>query len=275
MRTVTRLAGLTAAAALSLSLAACGSSSGGSAAPSNSGSNSSPATSATSATSSATSATSSAPTADNAAVPDAKTLIHEARSAYKTAKSAALHADTTEDGVSQKTDLKGTMDGTNQDMSVSRGAEGAATVRTVDQKYFIKGNKAFWKTSSKAPETTAALLADKWVKAPSSMVTSLKDLTIANFLDEAIGPKNISDAQLETATTKSTSYDGQAAYVVTSSTTGNTITISADKKYVLEISRTASSSSTESGKITISGWDQQPTLEAPAGAVELPSNLQQ
>jgi len=268
MRTVTRLSQAAAAAALGLTLAACGSSS-------SSGSPTSAAKAAGSSAATASAAPSpatSAATGDSdAAVPDATTLIHQARAAYKKAKSASMHADVTDSDDHEVIDIKGTMDGSNQEAAFQTD-EGNTTIRTVAAKYYVKGDKAFWKSAAKAPETTAQLLADKWVHAPATMAASLKDMTIKSFLDEAIGPDNISDAELAKATTKKSTYDGQDAYVVTSATTKNTITIAADSKLVVEINGDQGSS-TSHGKVTLSGWNSQDRIEAPSDAIDVPSSV--
>ncbi|MBB2893979.1 hypothetical protein [Flexivirga oryzae] len=268
MRTVTRLSQVTTVAALGFALAACGSSS-------SSGNSTSAASQAGTASSAAavpaTSAATAPATADgDSAVPDATTLIHQARAAYKKADSAAMHADVTDSGEHEVIDLKGTMDGSNQEATFET-AEGNTTIRTVDSKYYVKGDKAFWTSAAKAPETTAQLLAGKWVHAPATMAASLQDVTIKGFLDDAIGPDNVSDAELAKATTKKTSYEGQDAYVVTSAKTKNTITIAADTKLVLEING-EQGTSTSHGKVTLSGWNSQPRVEAPSDALNFPSS---
>lgn len=268
MRTVTRLSQAAAVAALGLSLAACGSSS------SSGNATSAASQAATSAASSAAAPETSASSAtedNDAAVPDAKTLIHEARKAVATAESAELHADVTDAGEHQTIDIKGTVDGSNQDATASRGKQGTATVRTVDGTSYIKGDQQFWTNAVSAPETTAALLADKWVTAPKKTATSLKSLTIQALLGEAIGPENISDAELEQATSAKTTYDGQDAYVVTSARTKNTITVAADTKLVLEINGEQGSSSSK-GKMTLTGWNDQPRIEAPDNPVTFPQS---
>lgn len=267
MRTVKRLSQATAVAAVGFALAACGSSSSSGSATSAA---SQPATAASTASAApATSATTATPDGDTA-VPDATTLIHQARAAYKKADSAAMHADVTDTGDHEVIDLKGTMDGSNQEATFETN-EGNTTIRTVAKKYYVKGDKAFWKSAAKAPETTAQLLAGKWVHAPASMASSLQDVTIKSFLDDAIGPDNVSDAELAKATTKKTTYEGQDAYVVTSARTKNTITIAADTKLVLEING-EQGTSTSHGKVTLSGWNSQPRVEAPGGALNFPSS---
>lgn len=276
MRTVTRLSQAAAVAALGLSLAACGSSS-------NSGSASTAATSPTSAATSAASSsaapapgTSSSTGGSDAATPttrtpNATTLIHQARAAYAKAKSARMHADVTDSSDHEIVDIRGTMNGSNQDATVSTN-DGSATIRTVGGKYYIKGDKSFWKSAANAPERSAALLADKWVKAPASMAAGLQDLTIKSFLEETIGPDSVSDAELAKATTSKTTYGGKPAYVVRSGDSKDTITIAADSKLILEVNG-EQGSSTSKGKVTLTGWDQQSPLSAPPGAIDVPSSV--
>lgn len=276
MRTVTKISQLTVAAALGLSLAACGSSSsaGGStsagratgAASSQAGQSTDPAPSGSS---DASGQSSSAAGSDKAGAPDAKTLVHQARAAYGSAKSAKLHADMTDDGQKEVIDIHGTVDGSNQEVTIATADEGTATIRTVATKNYIKGDKTFWTKSSGAPETTASLLADKWVAAPASTAKSLNELSIKAILDSVMGPTTVSDAKLETAKASKSTVDGQDVYVITTAK-GNTITLSADKKDVLEVNSEKGTASSK-GKMTLSGWDAQPKVDAPPNPVKVPS----
>lgn len=278
MRTVTKISQLTVAAALGLSLAACGSSSGsgGSAsagAASKASQSTGSATGGSPETSSATSsagASSSAAGGDQAGVPDAKTLVHEARAAYGSAKSAKLHADMTDTGQKEVIDIHGAIDGTNQEVTIATADEGTATIRTITRtSNFIKGDKTFWTKSSGAPAATAGLLADKWVVAPPSTSKGLDELSIKAILDSVMGPKTVSDAKLATAKTAKSTVDGKDVYVITT-TKGNTITISADKKYVLEVNSEKGTSSSK-GKMTLDGWDAQPKVDTPPNPIKVPS----
>lgn len=286
MRTVTKISQLTVAAALGLSLAACGSSSssGGSTsaggatggASSQAGAASSSATGGSSDTGSASasdsssSSSSSSAGGDQAAVPDAKTLVHEARTAYGSAKSSKLHADMTDNGQNEVIDIHGAVDGSNQEVTIATPKEGTATIRTVSTAdNYIKGDKTFWTKSSGAPESTANLLADKWVAAPPSTAKSLGELSIKAILDSVMGPAAVSDTKLETAKSSKSTVDGKDVYVITTSK-GNTITLSADKKYVLEVN-SEKGTATSKGKMTLSGWDAQPKVAAPPNPVKVPS----
>lgn len=284
MRTSARITRLTVAAALGLSLAACGSSSGSggtsaagkaSTSAATGGSAAGPSSSAPSSESSSGSSA-SAGGSDQAGAPDGKTLVHQARSAYNAAKSASMHADITDSkGDRQQTDIKGTLDGTNQEVTMDQGAKGVITVRAVGGKYYIKGDKAFWLKGSGAPKSSAALLTDRWVIMPSSQAGTFKEVTIKNFLDEILGPKNVTDAEASRAKTARSSYQGKPAYVITSAkkTNKNTITIASDSKYVLEVDGEKAANSTGKGKVTFAGWDKQPRLAAPKGAINLPSSM--
>lgn len=267
MRSVTRVTHLTIATALGLSLAACGSSSGGGTSAAGTPTK---ATSRSSASSAASDPSSPSASSARAGAPDAKTLMHEARSAYGAAKSATLHADLTDSGQQEVIDIHGAVDGSNQEVTIATPADGTATIRTVATgKNYIKGDKTFWTKSSGAPETTADRLADKWVVAPASTAKSLSALSIKAVLNSVMGPESISDAKLATAETAKSTTGGKDVYVITT-TKGNTITISADKKYVLEVNGEQGTSSSK-GKMTISGWDAQPTIDAPPNPVKIPA----
>lgn len=278
MRPVIRLSQLTVTAAIGLSLAACGSSSssGGStsagSASSNATSHSSQATSGSPDTGSAATSgpSSSAVRSDQAGVPDTRILVHQARAAYGSAKSAKLHADMTDNGQQEVIDIRGAVNGSNQEVTIATQHEGTATIRTVSAgKSYVKGDKTFWTRSSGVPQTTAGLLADKWVAAPASAAKGLAGLSIKAILDSAMGPGTFSDAKLAAAKSAKSSAGGKDVYVITTSK-GNTITLSADNKYVLEIKSERSTASSH-GTMTLTGWNTQPTIDAPPNPVKVPA----
>lgn len=264
MHPVTRIIRLAAVAATGISLAACGSSSGsGKAAGSRTSAPSSSTSSTTSSTPPSATPTSSAPSA----IPDAVTLVHEARAATKKAKSAHLSGSMIESNKTTKLDAKGTLDGSNQELVVDEGS-GTATIRTVDKAYYIKADKTFWTANGGA--SAAGLLSGRWIKTTEDPSGDFSGMTIGALLEEALSPQSIPDSDLKNdTTTRRTTYDGQPAYLITQTSTGDTITISATTKYVLQLK--AGSAEDSKGSFTISGWDQQPLLTAPAGAIKLPA----
>lgn len=172
-----------------------------------------------------------------------------------------------ESGTAMKIDLKGTLDGSNQEFTFAEGNRGNATVRTVAKVYYVKGDSAFWKANGAG--AGAALLTDRWLKSSDDPAGDFAGMSIGALLDEAIGPQNMPDSELKKTTTRRTTYDGQPAYVVTETSTGDNITIAVSTKYVLQLKSGTGTDS--SGSLTITGWDQQPTLTAPADAIALPS----
>lgn len=276
MRTVTRISQLTVAAALGLSLAACGSgsSSGGSTSAggaTQSASAAAPATggSSTSASSAAPSSgsSSSAPGSDQAGVPDATTLVHQARAAYRKAKSAHLHARIKQDTKIETIDIKGTIDGSNQEATVSQTGQGTASFRTVSNKTYVKADQTFWTTAGKLTKPVAAKVADKWVVAPAATKSKLSTITIKYFLDSVLGEDNLSDSDLAKAKSEKSTYQGKDVYLVTDeSPNGGSITLAGDTKDFLRLLPPADQS--DEGAVTADGWDQQPSVTAPAGAID-------
>jgi hypothetical protein len=161
-------------------------------------------------------------------------------------------------------DIKGAVDGSNQEITSDQGSKGKATVRVVAKgKDYIKGDAAFWKTTG-APAATAAKIADKWVIAPASTATSLNDISISTFLDEAIGPSTLSDAELATGKATKSTLDGKPVWVISdssASTVKGQLTLAQDTKYLLKLISTGSSSGNMNFNIT--GWDSQPKVTAP------------
>ncbi len=269
MRTVTKISQLTLAAALGLSLAACGSNSvsvSSSSTPAGSPS-SSPASGASSAPSTDSSTSSASTGSDQAGAPDAKTLVHEARAAYRKAKSAHLHARIKQDTKVETIDIKGTVDGSNQDATISETGQGTAAFRTVANKTYIKADQRFWTTAGKLTKPVAAKVADKWVVAPASTKSQLSSITIKYFLDSVLGEDNLSDSELSKSTTKKSSDHGKEVYIVTDeSPDGGSLTLAGDTKDFLRLLPPASQR--DEGEVTADGWNQQPTVTAPAGALD-------
>lgn len=255
MRPVTRITVCALAIALSPAVAACGS------------------TRAVSVTGPSSAGASVDP---NAPVPDAKTLADDARSAYRAATSAHVHATIDEDGVTQTIDIHGTMDGTNQELTVKDPSSGNATLRTVDDKYYIKGNQAFWESAAESGSTTAALLADKWVLAPHGMGSgsSVSKLTIRSLLDEMLGADALSDSELAAMTTSRASEHGMSLYVAKGADSGddiNTFKVLADRtNNVAEVSGKSDDGS--DGTATFDGWNTQSHVDVPKGYVTFPSS---
>lgn len=262
MRTATRLTQLTAVTAVAISLAACGSSS-------SNGVKSSAGTAKTSPSAAPTSSEAPSTAAGSDGATDAKTLVHQARSAYKTAKSAHLVGTIVSGSSQQKMDIRGAIDGSNQEITSDQGSKGKATVRVVAKgKDYIKGNTAFWKTTG-APAATAAKIADKWVIAPPSTATSLNSISISSFLDEAIGPKTLSDTELATGKATKSTLDGKPVWIIsdsTKSTVNGQLTLAEDTKYLLKLVTTGGSSGDMN--FTISDWDSQPKITAPPNPLD-------
>lgn len=208
-------------------------------------------------------------------VPDAKTLLHDARSAYKAAKSAHVHATISGDGDTQVIDIRGTMDGTNQELTVDDSKSGTATVRTVDGSYYIKGDKEFWAAAAKSSGTTATLLAGKWVLAPDSAKGDFKRLTIRRLLDDMLGPDAVSDSdteQMKTYATTEQDVDLYAAVSVDSTSQDvNTFKVVASTPHnVVEVSGNSQDGS--QGAADFDGWNSQAPVTVPKGYIGFPGS---
>lgn len=212
----------------------------------------------------------------NAPVPDAKTLAEDARTAYRSARTAHVHATIDDNGQTQTIDIHGTMDGTNQELSIKDPVGGDATLRTVDKKYYIKGNQDFWQSATKADGTTAALLADKWVLAPQRSTTSdsISKLTIRSLLDEMLGDSALTDSDLAEMRTSRASDNGTQLYVAegkNSASDVNTFKVLADgSNNVAEVS--GKSDDGEDGTATFDGWNTQSHVAVPKGYITFPGS---
>jgi hypothetical protein len=256
MRYVTRASSCSFVLAIGVALTACGSNSSVT----------------VSAPSGATAGSASA--ASNGSVPDATSLVHDARAAYKKATSAHVHATINDAGEVQTIDIKGSMDGTNQEMSITDPTSGHATVRTVNSKYYIKGDQDFWLSATKSNGTTAALLADKWVLSPRQAAASFRALTMRALLDEMLGASAITDTDIASMTTSRGSAGSKPVYVATSHdpvAEVSSVKVLADgTNDPAEVSGDSGDGS--DGVANFDGWNTQTPVQVPKGYVSFPGS---
>lgn len=209
------------------------------------------------------------------AVPDAKTLVHEARAAYRAAKSAHVHATISAEGDTQVIDIHGTMDGSNQVLTVDDSESGNATVRTVGGNYYVKGDKDFWASAAHSDGSAAALLAGKWVLAPDSATGDFKRLTIRRLLEEMLGPQAISDSDTEQMKTYATTEQDTELFAAVSvdpmSEDVSTLkVVASDPHNVVEVAGNSTSGS--NGTADFDGWDAQAKVTVPKGYITFPGS---
>lgn len=219
---------------------------------------------------------SNAPTARSSKVPDAATIVREARAAYGKATSAHMHAMIQDGGETQVVDIRGAMDGSNQELTVEDSTGGRATVRTVDGKRYIKGNRDFWTENVKADAAAVRMLTDKWVLAPPSSTASFKKLTISSVLDSMVGPSAISASDTDGMRTYAATEQDTDLYVALavdpSKQDIDTLKIvAADPHNITEVVSTSSGSGSD-GTADFDGWNTQPTVTVPEGYVTLPGS---
>ena len=263
MRTVTRAYASIASVGVSAALlCGCGSSGTVTVQP---GSNASGATDATPSGQSSSPADQSS-TSTSSDSPDARTLITQTRSAYQSATSGHLHAVIRDGSTTETIDIKGTMDGTNQELTITETGQGTATVRTVSGKHYIKGTSEFWRNGAKASRSTATLLSGRWVKAPATTTNNLSKLTLRNFMTQIVGSSSVSDSELDSATSSTTTYNGQSAYEVKTAK-GDTYTLQGSGTRNL-LKATGALDSSGTGTAVLDGWNSQPKVAAPSNPVD-------
>jgi len=208
-------------------------------------------------------------------VPDARTLVHDARAAYRAAKSAHVHATISADGDTEVIDIRGTMNGSNQELTVNDPSSGNATVRTVDKSYYVKGDKDFWASAAHSNGTTASLLAGKWVLAPDTATGDFKQLTIRHLLDEMLGPDAISDSETDEMKTYATTEQDVDLFAAVSvdpmSQDVSTLkVVASDPHNVVEVSGNSSDGS--DGTADFDGWNSQARVTVPKGYITFPGS---
>lgn len=134
---------------------------------------------------------------------------------------------------------------------------------TTGQTVYIKAGAPFWQKF--ANKQAAALLSDKWLKAPASgQFRSFASLTdLKQLFDQLLS----NHGTLTKGST--TTINGQKAIAVTDKTKGGTLYVATTgKPYPLKITKGGS----DGGSITFDQINKPVTLTAPSGAISIPSS---
>ncbi|MFC7490787.1 MULTISPECIES: hypothetical protein [unclassified Knoellia] len=198
-----------------------------------------------------------------AKAPAAGALYKQVRDAALSAKSAHVKGSFTEDGEKTSIDLSGTTDGKNQEASVTIGADGTATVRTVAGKYWVKGDSTFW-TKSTGDAAAADAIGAKWIELPPEEAKGMADTTVSTLLKELFEDSDLGKLEAVLTSVKESTLDGAKVYVVTDKVADNgSLVTSADgKNRLLKLTGPKD----EPGELTFTEWDAVAPFAAPPAA---------
>ena len=127
-------------------------------------------------------------------------LYTKVRAASLAAKSGHLSGTVTQDGEKTTLDVAGLADGSNQKLVVGVGeGKGKAEILTVGGKYYMSGDKRFWKEQT-GDAKAADLLVDKYVLVSAADAKELGDLSLGALLKEMFEQSELSTLEKLTST---------------------------------------------------------------------------
>lgn len=192
--------------------------------------------------------------------PSGAELVKQAKATALAAKSGRVVGSVTDEGKQMSIDLAGTLDGTNQALTMGMGGEGEATILTVGGKNYMTGDTTFWTTQAGAE--AAKMLDGKYVLVPAAEAKEMGDMKLKGLLDE-IFAEDMSALESANSKVEETTVDGQKAYTLSDRVGGGgaSMVVTADGKATL-IKLTAPKD--EPGEMTFSEWNAAKPVAAPS-----------
>lgn len=183
-------------------------------------------------------------------------ILTATKKAADEASSAHIAGKVSDDGKPLDVDIRGSVDGKNQQIIVKTPNEGAIAILTVDGKHYVKGDRTYW-TKQGAPPATVNLVADKFIVAPASKAASFEKFTIKKILGDMGDEIDPSQATAANTTVVPVTEGGQPALKLSENGGDDTIFVTTDPKhYALRIID-------GSDNITLTEWNTVPAYAAP------------
>ena len=198
--------------------------------------------------------------AEPTVTPSVTALFAQARAAALAAPSAHLTGSIISGGVSASLDIVGTLDGSNQVLTLAIAGRGTMTARSVAGAVYVKGDTTFW-DKAYGPGKGAAIGA-RWVRltaadAQDLAVTSIQSLLTSMFATDALGALDSAATTVSVGT-----VDGATVFRLVGSGAGRTeLDVTADGQARLVRSVTTGGSP---GELRFSDWGRAPRVAAPS-----------
>ncbi len=192
------------------------------------------------------------------AEPSMGELYTKVRAASLAAKSGHLSGTVTQGGEKTTLDVAGLADGSNQKLVVGVGdGKGKAEILTVGGKYYMSGDKRFWKEQT-GNAKAADLLVDKYVLVSAADAKELGDLSLGALLKEMFEQSELSTLEKLTSTVETRTEDGATVWVASD---GAASEIWVDPKTELPVKIVVSGA--DAGELTFDSWNSAKKVAAP------------
>jgi hypothetical protein len=192
------------------------------------------------------------------AEPSMGELYTKVRAAALAAKSGHLSGTVTQDGQKTSMDVAGLADGSNQKLVIGVGeGKGKAEILTVGGKYYMSGDKRFWKEQT-GDAKAADLLVDKYVLVSAADAKELGDLSLGALLKEMFEQSELSTLEKLTSSVETRTEDGAKVWVA-SDGSGSEIWVDPETELPVKIVV----SGDDAGELTFDSWNSAKKVAAP------------
>jgi hypothetical protein len=198
-----------------------------------------------------------APT-ETASVPTVGEVYRLARTSALSAASGHVKGTQTRDGRRLRIDVEGVANGSNQRVLITTPEGGTAEVVTVDDRYWLGGDEAFWVEQTGDAKAGRAMVG-KYVPITASDATELGSFTLRSILTEKFSRPEFAVLESDTRPATKGSVAGRGAYVL-SGGGGARLWVAADGSGALL--RAVGPRSARSD-LTFSGWDRAQRVSPP------------
>lgn len=206
-------------------------------------------------------ASSTETTGSSAGAKDPKTIVDTSLASARKADSGRALVTTRDEGQTLTIDIRGTVDGSNQEAVVTHAQEGKITLRTVDGTTYMLANRKFW-AAQNAPAAQQKALDGKWVRVPASQKSNFSDTTLKSLLDSLAKESGAEKVTSSNSTVVSADQNGKPVLRITGkgSSAGTVLVVADDEKHLpIELSDTGS----DGGNAKFSEWNSVGRVSAP------------
>lgn len=218
----------------------------------------SPTVSLTSAAPEPSASASTAAPSETAAAPTVAEVYRETRTFALAAGSGHAVGTQTRDGRTLRIDVEGASNGSNQRVAITSPKGGTSNVTTVDGRYWLGGDEAFW-VEQTGDANAGKDMVGKYVEISESDATELGSFTLRSILTEKFGLAQFAALESGTAPTKRTTLKGREAYLL-EGRDGARLWVATDGSGAL---LRAVGPKGAPSDLTFSGWERARTWQAP------------
>ena len=183
-------------------------------------------------------------------------LYTKVRAASLAAESGHLKGEVTQEGQKTTLEVAGAADGSNQKLTVGVG-DGEADILTVNGKYYMTGDKAFWKEQT-GDAKAADLLVGKYVQISSSDAKELGELSLGALLEEMFEQDELSTMEKLTSSVETRTDDGAQVWVA-SDGSGSEIWVDPETGLLVKIIAAGD----DAGELVFDSWNEVSKVKAP------------